>query len=260
MKSRYGHAIRHCAARRPSRNKEKGWRSKFPGVGWMEVFQKGSPAASICGAGTQPTALRFRSCGRAPSIHRTTARAPSYHHDAIRHRTAPAFRPLSPGQDDDGLLASRASRNTTTPPYILPPAKTDVVADMSGHGDRVPSQLPVDGTSPSPSWAAFGTERLQTPFQRLPGGGCRARRVRPCWKPGVIRRSKQPTSLVGCNRPRQSPAMRVPLSGIPHVGTRGSCFLRRVSLDMCWTQHVCVGAGAAVGSRLIDGVEVPGLG
>lgn len=147
MRSRYGHAIRHCAARRPSRNKEKGWRSKFPGVGWMEVFQKGPPAASICGAGTQPTALRFRSCGRAPSIHRTTARAPSYHHDAIRHRTASAFRPLPPGQDDDGLLASRASRNTTTPPYILPPAKTDVVADMSGQdmGTVCPPSFPSMG-------------------------------------------------------------------------------------------------------------------
>ncbi|KAK1832403.1 hypothetical protein QBC39DRAFT_70180 [Podospora conica] len=94
-----------------------------------------------------------------------------------------------------------------------------------------------------PPWAAFGTRQLQTPFQRVVGGGCRARRVRPCWKLGGHQAN---LSVVGCDQLPPSPESGHARGSFRHP-TRGNPGINKlVSLDLCWqcrsgTAFACLG-------------------
>ena len=127
------------------------------------------------------------------------------------------------------------------------------MVDLSEFGDRVPSKLPVDGTLPSPSWAAVGTEWLQTPFQRVAGGGRRrlqsatSATISESWchqaveTTNLSRRLQPPSRDYGHARS----SFRHPTRGNPRITFPQACSL-----------GLCVGTGAAVGSRLIDGMDV----
>lgn len=243
----------------PREKKEKGWRSEFRALGGWKFSRRARPQPQICGAGTQPTALRFRSCGRAPSIHSACLVLSPGSQDAIRHKTASAFGP--PGRDDDGLPASRASRNPTTPPYILPPVRADMMADLSGYWG--PCALPA-----SRRWdvalAVVGSRRYRAaknPFSTRPG-----RRLQSATSATMLETwCHQAVETTNLSRRLQPPSrepgharspFRHPTRGNPRIMFPQARFLGHVLDTAC----ARVGAGAAAGSRLIDGVEVPGLG
>jgi hypothetical protein len=83
----------------PREGEKKGCRSEFQAS--VEVFQNAPPAASICGTGTQPTALRFQKLQQSPEHPHRAPRLITM----MPFVTASTFCPR-PGRDDDGLLAS----------------------------------------------------------------------------------------------------------------------------------------------------------
>lgn len=260
MKSRYSHAIRHCAARRPSRKKRKGVAQRVPGVGWMEVFQKGSPAASNLRCWNPTHSVAFQKLRQSPEhpqrVPCLITRQPGCHSSQNCICIWPP-----PGRDDDGLPASRASRNPTTPPYILPPVRADMMADLSGYWG--PCALPA-----SRRWdvalAVVGSRRYRVaknPFSTRPG-----RRLQSATSATMLETwCHQAVETTNLSRRLQPPSrepdharspFRHPTRGNPRIMFPQARFLGHVLDTAC----ARVGAGAAAGSRLIDGVEVPGLG
>jgi hypothetical protein len=90
-----------CRSPSLAKEKKKGWRSEFQALGRWKFSRRLPPAASICGTGTQPTALRFQKLQQSPEHPHRAPRLITM----MPFVTASTFCPR-PGRDDDGLLAS----------------------------------------------------------------------------------------------------------------------------------------------------------